>query len=117
MGHVSRRRPTTVASERTTVAERVLAYLRQRYPLKMPEAVAADIGVSVATIRKLEERASAPSLAVFWRMADVYGAAFLYAAFGFEWLDALAGEQKALQLEASIAAQTAELARVRGSRR
>lgn len=113
MGHVSHRRPTSVAHERTCVADRVLAFLRARYPMKMHEAVAADCRVSIATIRKLEERGSAPSLPLFWRMADAYGPAFVHAVFGFAWLDeaAMAARQRAL--EASIAAQSAELARLR----
>lgn len=113
MKHGSLRRPTSVLGERTTVAERVLAYLRDRYPLKMPEAVAADLGVSIATIRKLDERNSAPSLPLFGRMINAYGPAFAHAVFGCAWLNEAAMAARQSALEASIAAQSAELARLR----
>ena len=116
MEQSSARRGTTVAAERACVSERILAFLRARYPVKMAEHVAADVGISAAAIRKLEERGSAPSLAVFTRMARAYGSDFVFAVLGWDWLDHAAGWERQRALEASIAAQTAELARVRRGR-
>jgi DNA-binding XRE family transcriptional regulator len=99
MGQLSQKPPTSVAS-RERLAERVIAFLRRKHPHKMPDAVAAETGVSAHTIRKMEERASAPSLAVFLALGHAYGPEFLHAVSGWRWLDAESRAEKLNQIEA-----------------
>lgn len=99
MGQLSQKKSTDVGSDRTTVAERVVAFLRTRHPHKMAECVAAETGINAGTIRKLEERLSAPSLAVFGRLGCAYGPEFLHAVFGWDWLDRDVRENKLRELE------------------
>lgn len=93
---------TTVASKRLDVAEKTFAFLRRLYPYKLYENVAADLGCSAGTIRKMEERGSAPSLPMFCRMVDAYGPPFLYAVTGWEWLDPSLREERLVELEDNI---------------
>jgi len=93
MGQLSQKPPTCVAS-RAKAAERVIAFLRSRHPHKMHESVAALTGVSVHTIRKMEERCSAPSLPVFFALGKAYGAEFVHAVSGWRWLDEAARDEK-----------------------
>lgn len=69
------------APDRTFVADRAIAFLRQIYPIKTAENVAADIGVSADTLAKMIERGSTPSAATFCRLILAYGPAFLAAVF------------------------------------
>ena len=116
MEQSSKRFRTTVARDRACASERILAFLHARYPVKMAENVAADIGVTAAAIRKLEERGSAPSLAVFGRMVNAYGPDFLAAVFGWAWLDQQHRDARRIELEAGIARQQAELAQLAEAR-
>lgn len=87
MGQSSQKPPTHVAS-REKLAERVIAFLRRKHPHKMPEAVAAETGVSAHTIRKMEERLSAPSAVVLVALGSAYGPEFVHSVTGWRWLDA-----------------------------
>ena len=82
----------------------------------MAENVAADIGISVAAVRELEERGSTPSLAVFGRMVGACGPPLLHAVFGWGWLDEHQVKAQQIELESSIARQRAELAALREAR-
>lgn len=108
MGQLSNKSSTSVAS-RERLAERVIAFLRRRHPVKMPEAVAAETGISAHTIRKMEERASAPSLAVFIALGSAYGPEFLHAVSGWRWLDAESRAEKLAAIEARRARLEEEL--------
>lgn len=108
MGQLSQKPSTHVAS-RERLAERVIAFLRRKHPQKMPEAVAAETGVSAHTIRKMEERLSAPSAAVFVALGDAYGAEFLHAVTGWRWLDGAHRAEKLAALEARRARLEEEL--------
>ena len=73
--------PATAGADRSAIAERILAFLRARHPSKMADCVSAETGVSANTIRALDERGSAPSVAILYRLSAAYGPDFLAAAF------------------------------------
>lgn len=105
MGQLSQKHPTCVVSrqkpaDREVLAQRVIAFLRTMHPHKMPESVAALTGISPHTIRKLEERHSAPSAVVLDAMGEAYGPEFLHAVFGWRWLDAYSRAQKLNEIDA-----------------
>jgi hypothetical protein len=104
------KRPTDVGDiSRTDVGERVVAFLRALYETKWHERVAADLRVSVHTIKRLDERKSAPSAPLLLRMILRYGPEFLKAvlppAFNPLWLDAGHRAEQLAALEADIAAR------------
>ncbi|MFN3891965.1 MAG: hypothetical protein ACK4MV_16340 [Beijerinckiaceae bacterium] len=70
------------ADERTVVADRIVAFLRDRHPAKMPENVEADTGIPAETVSQWEQRGSAPSIAAAFRLFNAYGPEFLVAAMG-----------------------------------
>ena len=75
----------------TTVAERVVTFLRRKYPRSTAEAVAADTGIARTTVAKWFERSSAPSAAALVTLAAVYRVEFLTALLpGSEWLEVAA---------------------------
>ena len=94
--------------ERTNVAERMIAFLRQRYPVKTADNVAVDLGCSAETVAKMIERVATPNAVTFGRMILAYGPAFLVAVYpkAPAWLDeahrrerqeALRAEQRRIQ--------------------
>jgi hypothetical protein len=95
-------------------AERVAAFLRQRHPTKTAEAVEAYTGIASATVRKLLERASAPSFPTFVRLVLAYGPAFLCAVLDEPpgWLDAAARAEEMAALEAEHLRIAGELSRL-----
>ncbi|KAA2237705.1 hypothetical protein [Salinarimonas soli] len=99
---------------RTVVAERINAFLRQLYPLKTAEAVAADTGISANTVAKWLERGSAPSTWATFRLIGAYGPEFACAVMANPpaWLDRAAREEEQRRLRTEIAALEA---RLRGS--
>lgn len=95
-------------SERTNVAERIITFLRLRYPTKTADNVAADLGCSPETVAKMMERVATPNAVTFGRMVLTYGPAFLIAVYpkAPAWLDeahrrerqeALRAEQRRIQ--------------------
>lgn len=102
----------SVASKKIDVSSKAFAFFRRIYPQKMHENVAADIGCSPATLRKMEDRGSAPSLPMFCRMVDAYGPSFLLAVTGWKWLDANVREAKTAALKSQIEQMQAELASI-----
>lgn len=118
MGQSRRAARTSVFEDRTDVAGRVVAFLRGLYPQKWADCVAADLGVSVHTIRKLEERGSAPSLALFSRMVLAYGPAVMCAALPEvpEWLGDAERTARLSALEAEQARLQAKIDAVKQGR-
>ncbi len=110
-GQLSASNRTDVA-ERQAKAERIIAFLRQRYPSKTAENVAADIGGSAETIQKMIDRYSAPSAWTYGRLVCAYGPAFLCAALESPpaWIVAAAHAERLAAVEAEYARITAELA-------
>lgn len=92
-------------AHRTDVADRIVAFLRARYPAKTAENVAADIGGAPGTIQKLIDRGSAPSALLFTRLVCAYGASFLRAAIETppDWVVVAAREQELADLRAEQA--------------
>lgn len=95
-------------SERTDVAERMIAFLRKRYPSKTAENVALDLGCSPETVAKMMERVTTPNAVTYGRLIFAYGPAFLVAVYpkAPAWLDeahrrerqdALRAEQRRIQ--------------------
>lgn len=102
----------TDVAERQAKAERIISFLRQRYPLKTADNVAADIGGSAETIQKMIDRASAPSAWTYGRLVCAYGPAFLCAALANPpaWIVTAAHAERLASVEAEYARITAELA-------
>jgi hypothetical protein len=67
--------------------------------MNMPEYVARDTGINIHTIRKLEERLSAPSLPIFFALFETYGLDFLSCVAESEFFDRemRAASQRALE--------------------
>lgn len=107
-GHLS-------VAERTEKAERIIAFLRQRYPSKTADNVAADIGGSAETIQKMIDRCSTPSAITFGRMIITYGPSFLVAVYPAspKWLSDAAQRERLAELEATQASINAELTALR----
>lgn len=110
-GQLSDSNRTDVA-ERQAKAERIIAFLRQRYPMKTADNVAADIGGSAESIQKMIDRVSAPSAWTYGRLVCAYGPAFLCAALAKPptWVVAAAHAERLARVEAEHARITAELA-------
>lgn len=79
----------TDVAQRIAKAERIIAFLRQRYPSKTADNVAADLGCSADTVQKMMDRCSTPNVMTFGRMILQYGPAFLAAVYpkAPQWLD------------------------------
>lgn len=102
------------SASQTDVAERIIAFLRRRHPLKTADSVAVETGVPAGTVQKWLDRGSAPSVPHFLRLAGAYGPDFLCVGFSAApaWLDRAVREERAAQLKAEIAAREAMLARL-----
>lgn len=87
-----------------------MAFLRQRYPVKTAECVAAEIGVSVETVNQWNQRGSLPSAMALFRMFGVYGPEILATAMGDsapDWLRRDVIEAELERTEREIAARRA----------
>lgn len=93
----------------------MIAFLRQRHPLKTPDCVAADTGVPAGTVQKWLDRGSAPSVAHYCRLWLAYGPEFLAATIenAPAWLDAAHRAEAAARIEAEIEARQSALAELR----
>jgi hypothetical protein len=101
---------TVVRIERTEIAGRIIAYLRELYPTKTAEHVASDLNTSVSAVEKWLSRDSAPCLPLFGKMALIYGPEFVSRAFPtLTWLDPVVRAGKAEKLKAQIAADQRRL--------
>jgi molybdopterin converting factor small subunit len=106
---------TVVQQDRTEIAGRIVAYLREIYPTKTAEHVAADVGVTVYAVEKWLSRESAPSLSAFGIMSMIYGPEFVSRAFPkMSWLDPVVRAEKVRKLNSEIAERERQLAQLRG---
>ena len=97
---------------------RVAAFLRHEHPHKTAHAVAAVTGCKVDAIEKWLEGVCAPNGTAVLRLFLAYGPEFICAVVDNPpaWLDPDRVEERQRALEASIAAQQAELAQLREAR-
>lgn len=110
MRHLPSKRETTVVSSRVDISDRIIAFLRARHPHKWAECAAAELNVPRATLIKMEERGSAPSLSLFGRMGAVYGPEFIAAVFpAWSWLSPVGRAERQARLETEIAEKLDEL--------
>lgn len=113
---LSVKRRANVLLDQTIVGERVVAFLRRRYPQKTAELVAADCpGLPAGTVQKWLDRGSAPNASGYTRLWLAYGPDFLAAIAPDQtgWLDQAVRAQRAAELKTEIAALEAKLAGVR----
>ena len=99
----------------TDVGERVATFLRRLHPRGTAATVAAETGCGVDAGEKWLERASMPNGRAMLRLFLAYGPAFVLAVIDEApaWLGEAASWERQRTLEAAIAAQAAELARMR----
>lgn len=105
----------TPAAVRAGAAERIIAFLRARYPVKTAENVAADTGLSPLTIQTWIDRCTAPNIVGIIALTAAYGPDFLSACMGEktpDWLVAAERKKRAAELKARRAAIDAELATI-----
>lgn len=103
---MSEARSTNIgATSAQACPERAIGFIRERYPVKTAECVAADIGVPVHTVKRWIEGAAKPSWSGFSRMILAYGPAFLAAVFPCQpkWLSDAYQREQLVQLEAEQA--------------
>jgi hypothetical protein len=84
---------------------RANAWLRGRHPGKTAECVAADIGISVNTVRKWLSRESRPNAVAVFRLIAAYGPEFLAAVYpkAPAWLSSIVRAERLASLDAEIA--------------
>ncbi len=105
MGKSGGRVDSIARSDGTVVHERVIAFLRAQHPVWTAKRVAADTGISPATITKWMDRGSAPSLAHVWRLGCAYGLDFLAAVYvEVDAVEAARRADELAALEARVAA-------------
>lgn len=106
-GHVSE-------DSRTTVAERIVAFLRETHPAKTAEHVAFEIGIGAPTVAKWLDRGSAPSGWAVFKLIRAYGPEFVCAVMPNPpaWVDAAKRAEEARRLRVQLRAIEARLARI-----
>jgi hypothetical protein len=99
-------------SSRSTAAERIIAFLRDKHPSKTAENVSAETGLGVETVQTWLDRGSAPGIVGAWALVSAYGPEFLCAAMERPptWCSDVARELRLQQINAGIAALEAERA-------
>lgn len=106
MGQSRKSTRTNVSDDRASVSERLIGFLRRVYPSDWSKNVARDLDASVHTVRKLDERGSAPSLALFKRMVREYGPETISTLFDDgeapEWLSDTVRAWRLAQLESEM---------------
>lgn len=102
---------TVVGEDRTVVADRIAAFLRQKYPTKTAEHVAADTGISAGTVARWLDRGSAPSAWALCRLVGAYDADVLCAILDNPpaWLLAAARQEERERVERQIAQLRAQI--------
>lgn len=100
--------------DQTIVAERVVAFLKQKHPDNTAKAVARRTDISRDTVAKWIERGSAPNAEGMARLICVYRADFLIAVLGGaeQWLAVAAWHERRATYEADQAAFEAEMGAV-----
>lgn len=105
------------ATERTEVAERVVAYLRRQHPTNTAKHVAQRTGHNVETVQKLLERCSMPSGVFLLDLMVAYEADFLVEIMrdaAPAWVAEANRLSRQAALEAQLSAVQSELAALRG---
>lgn len=95
--------------------EGVILFLRNLYPQKTAESVAADTGLRPTTVRKWIDRGPAPSFRATLALIAAYGPALLAVAFGRnppEWLSHAAHVEEMKRLRAEQARIAEKIARM-----
>lgn len=106
---------TPVREHRTQIARRIVGWLRQSYPAKTAEHVAADLKVTPEAVQKWQSRESAPSIETFAAMGEKYGPEFVLSAFpSWTWLEPLARAELTRRLENEIAERRRRIAELAG---
>lgn len=93
--------------DRTSVAERIVAFLRSRHPVRTAECVAAETNLKAETIQKILDRVSMPSGVTLIYLVGAYGPEFLAAAMGDrapQWLTVAGQDAELARLDAEMAA-------------
>lgn len=95
----------------TIVQERIVDFLRRKYPTKCAESVEAETGIPAATVAKWLVRNSGCKADSFARLLCAYGPEFACAVMprAPAWLDRARREAEAERLRAEIAALEARL--------
>ncbi|WP_156295605.1 hypothetical protein [Methylobacterium aquaticum] len=107
MRHASSKPGQLSGVDRTTVAERIVAFLRSRHPFKTAEFAAAETNLKAETIQKILDRVSMPSGVTLIYLVGAYGPEFLAAAMGDrapQWLTAAGQDAELARLDAEMAA-------------
>ena len=101
------------------VADRLVAFLKHRYPHHTAKYVARDIKVPRHTVAKWLERGSAPNAEGLVRLIAAYRTALLIALLGGaeQWLAIAAWHERRARYEADQAVFESEMAQVFGERR
>lgn len=95
----------TPASVRSGAAERIIAFLRSRYPTKTADNVAADTGLGAPTVQTWIDRCTAPNIVGIIALTSAYGPDFLTACMGERapaWLSAAHREAEAARIDREI---------------
>lgn len=106
----------TPADVRSGAAERIIAFLRFRHPVKTADCVAADTGLAPETVQTWIDRCSAPNIVGLIYLVGAYGPDFLAACMGDrapEWLTAAGQDAELARLKAEREALDARIAALR----
>jgi len=97
----------------TSVAERLVAFLRERHPVKTIDCIAAETGIARTTVAKWFERGGGPSAGAFLALVGAYGPDIICAVMHSppDWLVAAKREARREALAREIAALEQELTR------
>lgn len=111
MEQSSRNNTTVVGEDRTVVADRISSFLRAKHPVKTAENVAADTGISPATVARWLDRGSAPSIPQLGKLVGAYDAEVLCVILDHPpaWMVSRAREQERERLERQIATLRAQI--------
>lgn len=100
---------------RQACPERAVAFIRERYPMKTAESVAADTGVGFETVKKWLDGSARPSWDGIFAMISAYGFPFLVAVFPRQpvWLSDAYQRERLAELEAAQARIQSEISALR----
>ena len=89
----------------TNVGARVVAFIRARHPGKTADNVAAETGVSAASVAKWLERGNAPNAVAMLMLIAAYGPEFLASVVPHapNWLSAAARAEQLAAIDAEFA--------------
>jgi hypothetical protein len=98
-------------------ADRAMAFLRRRYPIRTADHIAADAGTTSDAARKWLAGVSSPGFSASIRLVAVHGPPLLETMFDEPppWLSAAAAATEATELLATIEAARRRLAEIAGA--